>query len=200
MRAPNSLRPAREQWRLSDAARATVASIARVVCPQHTDDLVVTTIEKDHALVDEVEASVGALNPLVRTALATALAAYDAGALVRYGALAHRLTLAQSRAYYQAWLQIPGPTHELALRVKQLICMAYYELPVVRAALDYRPEDWIARVTAERLARHADAIVAHEESLRAPDPLSPLSAREGIVPAARLVRAARVGDDTGGKR
>lgn len=179
--------PKHRPWRLPPAARATLASIARVVCPPHTDELDVESIGPDHELIDEMEASVRALSEVVRTALLAGILTYDAGAWVRHGKPARRLDMGQSRDYFAAWLRIPGPTHELAMRLKQFVCMAYYELPVVQAALDYQPATWIARVKAEREERFAEAIRAHEDSVTAPDPL-PRRSGPALVPGASLTR------------
>lgn len=180
-------------WQLSRAHRATIASLARVVCPQHSDELDVETIDRDHRLIAEIEASMRALSDVVRAGLKTGLSGYDAGAVLRYGRPAHRLDWRQSHNYFTTWLRIPGPMHEFALRIKQFICMAYYELPEVRAALDYRPEAWIAEVNARRHKEFADAIRAHESAVLAPDPLppSPGATAPDLIPVSRVRRAGR---------
>lgn len=190
----NALRNRERPWRLSRSQRATLAQVARVVCPRHTDELEPDSIGAEHALIDEAEASLRALSPVVRAAIAAALSGYDRAAALRYGKPAHRLDNDRGRDYYEAWLRGPAPTREVALRIKQFVCMAYYELPVVRAAIDYRPEDWIAEVTDARQARYSEAIRAQDAAVLAEDPL-PRGADGGLIPGHRLVRSDASSED-----
>jgi hypothetical protein len=46
--------------------------------------------------------------------------------------------------------------------IKGLVVMCYYELPDVKAQLGYRPEEYIAQVSARRLATYGPEIAAAE--------------------------------------
>jgi hypothetical protein len=53
--------------------------------------------------------------------------------------------------------------------VKGLVVMCYYELAEVKAQLGYRPDEYIAQVSARRLATYGPEIAAAEAaSLRDP--------------------------------
>ena len=101
----------------------------------------------------------------------------------------------------------PPALRRLALLARDLVLLAYYEQPDVRARLGYQPDAWIADVAQRRTATwHAD-IAAHAELLRAPAPLREGSrstaATGAIKPATELAADAEydvvvVGSGAGG--
>ncbi len=165
-------------WAMPTFASRVIAGLAPVVCPPELAQLGALD-----TIVTEVEASVRALGDSLRAGLVTGMRAYDVGAVARFGTRAHRLDPDRGRRYFETWMQIPGPTHEFAQGIKGLICMAYYELPAVKQALGYAPEQWIARVNAERHQRYGEDVRTHAQRICAPDPLPAT-----LIPGARLRR------------
>ena len=174
-----------EPWILPPWARRVVARLVGVVCPPHTDAIDVQHMTADHRLIDDIEAAMSALGHGLRMGLLAGLQAYHLGAVLRFGRRADRLDGVKTRRYFETWLAVPGPMHEFAQGIKGLICMAYYELPEIKDALDYHPGDWIAEVDARRQASYAEDVRRHQESICAPDPMP----GRDLVSVTRLVRS-----------
>jgi hypothetical protein len=155
------------------ALRGTVAQAARVVCPDDLDAL---------GLVEEVvlrvEHGLRSYPIGVRTAFVAGLATLEASAVLRHGRRFSRLGGAEARAFYAAWWRSRvGPLRQLARTLKMTLALAYYDLPAVKARLEYHPDAWIAEAARRRLERYGIDIERHERELVAPDPLVPLGRR-----------------------
>ncbi len=150
--------------------RKLLESLARVVCPPEAAELGL-----EPGIVARVETVLAALPGPMRAGLFAGLAAYEAGALLdpaHRGKPASALSPAQAEAYFQRWWTSRLLLRrELAKNAKGLLCLACYEMPEMKEALNYTPEAWIARAKTRRLARYAPEVRAHEAALAKPDPL-----------------------------
>ena len=158
--------------KLSRRQRDTLATLARVAV---TDDVLELGIVDD--VVDEVELLLRSVPAPVRIGFLAGLRAFDASARAVPSSRGRRfadLPLEQAEAHFERWWASPlAPLHQLARGARMFVTMAYYEHPRVRERLHYDPERWIAKVRAERLEQHGEAIRAHEAMLLEPDPLRP---------------------------
>jgi hypothetical protein len=153
---------------MSGPARRTTTRLAEVVCPpglrgHHRTDRVLA----------EFELMLDALAPGARKGLTAALIALDQGARLypRFrGRRFTRLDDQAAEAYVRAVLARPGLAGEMVRRVKGLVVMCYYELPVVQREIGYNPAPYIAAVSRRRLASYGPAIRAGEAAVTAPDP------------------------------
>lgn len=147
-----------------------LASLVPVVCPPEADSHGLAS-----AIASEAQATIAALPPHARSALRLGLLTYEVGSIpsIRHpGRPASRLGRAEAERYFASWWQSRVPLfRELARGVKGLLCLACYEMPAMKAELDYGPEDWIARVKARRLALYSDSIRRHRTRLTEADPL-----------------------------
>jgi len=149
------------------ATRRALEGIVGVVCPPE-----VRTLGLIADVVDHVALTMGALPPLFRRGLIMGLRTYDLLAIARYGRPAHKLAPADAEAYFRWWLHGPTPLQrQLAVGVKQVCTLGYYEHPTVQEQLGYRPTQWIEKVKRRRLEVYADDIKKHQQSLITPDPL-----------------------------
>jgi hypothetical protein len=164
-------------FRLPRRARAVLASLVPVVCPQGAARLGLTDW-----LVDHAELSAGSFPAAVRQALIVGLTTYDLSAAAwprARGRTASRLRGDAAAAWFRLWWRsrLP-PQRELSRAVKSILALAYYEAPAVQAEMGYTPQAWIDQVKRRRLEVHGEAIERHDRSLLAPDPLpSSLAAR-----------------------
>jgi hypothetical protein len=157
-------------YALSGRLRRLLRSLVPVVCPPDVERL---------GLVDEVvdhcELTMRAFPAPVRSAFLLGLATYNVAALgwlPGRGRPASRLTGQSARAYFATWWESPIPLNrELAVVVKAIMALAYYEMPAVKAELGYQPDAWIEKVKTRRLAVYRGEITRHQQSLIAPDPL-----------------------------
>jgi hypothetical protein len=158
---PNLARPPR----LSAPARAAAQRFAEVVCPpgmlaHHRTDRVLA----------EFEQMLGALTPAARKGLAAALVALDQGARLyprSRGRRLCRLDDQAAEAYIRALLN-RGVTAALVQRIKGLVVMCYYELPVVQREIGYDPAPYIAAVSRRRLESYGPQIRAGEAAVTGP--------------------------------
>ncbi len=156
----------------SKTARAVLRSLVPVICPPEAHPLA-------DAIVAHVELSLGVAPALVQRAFAAGLAAYDLGALPRYGRRAHALSPEKAEAYFASWEHGFTPLHvQFAKAVNQLMSLSCYEQPEMLEACGYRPAGWIAEVTKKRLAVYGDEVRAQEARTIAPDPLRPHAKKE----------------------
>ena len=164
--------------RLPGPPHRVLVALARATCPDELDRL---GLADDVAR--EVEDFMRALPAYIQVGLLAGLTAFEAAPAVCPGSLGRtfsRLDPARARAHFDRWWSSHLlPLHELARSVKALLAGAYYEHPLVKRRLGFTPEKWIDEVKRMREQRWGDEIRAHEELLRAPDPL---------VPAASLTR------------
>jgi hypothetical protein len=158
---PNLTRPPR----LSAPARAAARRFAEVVCPpgmlaHHRTDRVLA----------EFEQMLGALAPAARKSLAAGLVALDQGARLYPRSRGRRFTRLDDQAaeaYIRALLS-RGVTAELVQRIKGLVVMCYYELPVVQREIGYDPAPYIAAVSRRRLESYGPQIRAGEAAVTGP--------------------------------
>ena len=152
--------------------RAVLRSLVPVICPPEAAPLA-------DAIVDHLELTFGATPRLLQRALSAGLAAYDLGALPRYGKRARSLSPEQAERYYRTWEHGITPMHrQFARALNQLMSLACYEQPQMMDAVGYRPAPWIAEVTKKRLTVYADDARRQDAQILAPDPLRPRSKKE----------------------
>jgi choline dehydrogenase-like flavoprotein len=133
-----------------------------------------------------------ALPPAGRTVLDLSLRLLDAGARTpreRFRRL-RDLDVEAARRYLDTWQHRPIALRRIALLARDLLLVAYYEQPAVRARLGYLPDPWIADVAQRRRIAWADDIAAHQTLLRTPAPLrdtaETMRAHGAIRPATEL--------------
>lgn len=73
-----------------------------------------------------------------------------------------RLDDGRADAYLRTVLDGRGALPDAVRLVNSLMVMCYYELPAVKDRLGYRPEAYIAEVSARRLASYGSEIAAAE--------------------------------------
>ena len=152
--------------RLSAPARRAARRFAEVVCPpgmlaQHRTDRVLA----------EFEQMLAALAPAARKGVAAAFVALDQGARVYPPSRGRRFTRLDDQAAeaYIRTLLSRGPAAELVQRIKGLVVMCYYELPVVQREIGYDPVPYIAAVSRRRLESYGPQIRAGEAAVTEPD-------------------------------
>jgi len=154
--------------RLTSGERRIVARFAETVCPPQ-----VRTEDLTGKLVAEFELLLEALPSGVRSAVRVGMVAFDRGARLyprargrRFASLADEV----ADAYFRAVLaRRSGGLRSAVQRIKGLVVMCYYELPEVKDQLGYRPDAYIAAVSARRLASYGEQIRAGEAAVLAPD-------------------------------
>lgn len=118
-------------------------------------------------LVRHVELTASAFAPLTRFALFSAIDLIEAAGL-RRGRPLSRLPL-EARRTCVASLQTSGPAvRRLVGSVRDVVVIAYFDQPIVKDRLGYRPDEWTVAMKAARLHQWAAEIAAHEAVLRAP--------------------------------
>jgi len=128
--------------------------LAVLVCPPELDALGLRT-----TLLREVALQLGCLSPVARRAVSPALWLFEIGALPRTGRMFTRLDDARADAYLRTVLY--GRSGGSVLRlVTSVVVLCYYDLPEVRAALGYHPDDYVAEVKARRIALYGKEIEA----------------------------------------
>ena len=153
--------------RLSARVRPATRRLAEVVCPpgmrgHHRTDRVLA----------EFELMLDALAPAARKALTVVIVALDQGARLYPRSRGRRFTRLDDQvaeAYVRALLARHGVVAELVKRLKSLIVMCYYELPVVQREIGYDPAPYIADVSRRRLESYGSQIRAGEAAVTATD-------------------------------
>ena len=118
----------------------------------------------------EFEQMLGALAPAARKGLTAALVALDQGARLYPRSRGRRFTRLDDQdaeAYIRAVLR-RGLVAELVQRIKGLVVMCYYELPVVQREIGYNPVPYIVAVSRRRLESYGPQIRAGEAAVTAP--------------------------------
>ena len=156
--------------------RRLLGSLAALLCPPEVAPDLIAPV------VDDVELSMRAMPADVRAALRAGLLTYDLGAVARWGRPAGRLAPDRAARYLDAWRHGLAVQRELIKAVRSLLCLAYFELPEVKARMGYLPERWIAQVTRHRLATYGDDIARHAGRLFTPEPLPRLPVPAGRAP------------------
>jgi choline dehydrogenase-like flavoprotein len=146
--------------------RATLAALVRALGPDDgvTDDLV-------QATVDELSAMVAVLAPATRRALRAVTAAVEHGSRVIGGRPFSALDGPDARDVLARLRR--GPLALAVQLLRDLVVIAYYEQPSVRAQVGYVPDPFIAEKRAHRLERWEADIAAHQRLLVTPAPLRP---------------------------
>jgi hypothetical protein len=158
------------------AIRRVLAGLVPVICPPEVVELGLVD-----GVVDHVAGTMSTLPPLFLRGLHAGLRTYDHGARLRYLRPAHRLTGEAAERYFQSWLH--GATivqRQLAMRLRQMMAMAYYEQPAVLDRMGYTPQAWIDDVTRRRLAVYGEQVAAAATRITAPDPLRPTTKTEVV--------------------
>ncbi len=144
--------------RLRPKARSAVIRLAEVACPPEARSL-----DLADGLVAEFEALLGAAPAGARWLIRYGLAAFDQGARLRpssRGRRFARLPAERAEAYFAAVLA--GRFGVVLQRIKGLVIFCYYELPLVKEQLGYRPDPYIAEVSRRRLVSYGEEIRAGE--------------------------------------
>jgi hypothetical protein len=153
------------EFAFSSTSRAVLRSLVPVICPPEAVPLA-------EAIIDHMELTIGASQPVLRAGFAAGLAAYDAGALPRYFRRARSLTGDKAEAYFVSWENgLTPPQRQLAQGINQLMSLSCYEQPAMMEACGYRPAGWIDEVSRKRLAVYGDEARAQAAAILAPDPL-----------------------------
>ncbi len=149
---------------------ALVKSVARVVCPTQPE---IEPLLGE--IVHHTELSIRAFPTPARIALLAAMSTYDLTAQLfpfTRGTPARNLRGAVAERYFKSWWNSKlAPCREFSRGFKGLICLAFYEMPVVKEHLGYTPDAWIKKVTHTRLTTYAEAIANREQAIIESDPL-----------------------------
>jgi hypothetical protein len=118
----------------------------------------------------EFELMFGALAPAARKALTAAVVVLDQGARLYPRSRGRRFTRLDdeaAEAYIRALLARGGVAAQLVQRLRGLVVMCYYELPVVQREIGYHPAPYIAAVSRRRLDRYGPEIASGEAAVTA---------------------------------
>jgi hypothetical protein len=115
----------------------------------------------------EFEQMLGALAPAARKGLTAALVAIDQGARLYPRSRGRRFTRLDDQAA-EAYIRVLLRS-ELVQRIKGLVVMCYYELPVVQREIGYHPAPYMAAVSRRRLESYGPEIRAGEAAVTEPD-------------------------------
>jgi hypothetical protein len=115
----------------------------------------------------EFEQMLGALAPAARKGVTAALVAIDQGARLYPRSRGRRFTRLDDQAA-EAYIRVLLRS-ELVQRIKGLVVMCYYELPVVQREIGYHPAPYMAAVSRRRLESYGPEIRAGEAAVTEPD-------------------------------
>ena len=147
--------------------RRAARRFAEVVCPPG-----MRTHHRTDRVMGEFELTLGALAPVARRALIAAFVVLDQGARLYPRSRGRRFTRLDDQvaeAYIRALLARHGAAAQLVQRLRGLVVMCYYELPVVQREIGYNPAPYIAAVSRRRLESYGPQIRAGEAAVTAPD-------------------------------
>ena len=177
-------------FRLSGRARRALRALAPVVCPP--DAARPALLEP---ILDHVALTLRAFPAGPRGVILAGLYLFDLAAALRppYGRPFSRLPPAAARRYFHAWWASPhAGARRVAVGLKGLLALAYYEQPAVLRALDYDPAAWIAATARRRQMLWAAEMAAQERLTRAPESAAARPAAPGsAAPAHRAADRAR---------
>jgi hypothetical protein len=151
---------------MTESSKRVLRSLVPVICPPEAAHLA-------DAIVEHMALTLGASGPLLGKAFDAGLAAYDLGAIARFGRRAHKLTGERAERYYVYWEHT-----QFGRGINQLMSLACYEQPDMMRACGYEPQPWIEEVTKKRLTVYADDVKKQDAQILAPDPLRPARKRE----------------------
>lgn len=144
-----------------------VRQMARVTLPDDAD-----RPELMEPILEHFEMSLRCLPVAARNGLMAGLAAFELGAVARYGRRFSRLDRPRALQYFDWYWSSPVmPLHYLVFGFKAYLSLAYYEQPIVRERIHYQPDAWIAETAKRRLEKWRADIEAHEHDLVQPNPL-----------------------------
>ena len=152
---------------LSARVRRVTRRFAEVVCPPG-----MRAHHRTERVLAEFELMLGALAPVARKGLGIAFVALDQGARLyprSRGRRFSRLNDQAAEAYIRAVLARGGIAGQLVQRLRGLVVMCYYELPVVQREIGYDPVPYIAAVSRRRLESYGPQIRAGEAAVTAPE-------------------------------
>lgn len=115
-------------------------------------------------IVAHVEATMRSMSPISRRALGTAVDLVAISLLVPRGRIASDGSAGDRSAGSYSSLG------RVRRSVRDVVVVAYFDQPEIKARLGYEPEAWTAPLAAARRAEWADAIDAHDALLMTPDP------------------------------
>jgi choline dehydrogenase-like flavoprotein len=153
-------------FRFSPAVRRIVTRFALVACPPQARQA-----GRTEGLLAEFEAMLGVLPVLVRRLVPLTFVVFDQCARLYPRARGRRFTRLDDRIA-EGYLRAVFASRRKSLaaifqRIKGLVVMCYYELPEVKAELDYHPEAYIAAVSRRRLASYGESIKNGEAAVLA---------------------------------
>ncbi len=161
----------------TETTRAILRTFVPIACPPEVIEL---NLVDD--VIDHLALSMSALPFLIRNGLVAGMLGFDAAAALvpkHRGKRFRFLKSEQQEAYFLAWKKSNvAVQHEFIKGLKGLLCLAYYDLPVIKARIDYHPDRWVEKVTKRRHENFAAAIQKQAEDILAPDPLPTNLARD----------------------
>jgi hypothetical protein len=169
-------------------ARRSARRFAEVVCPPE-----MVAHHRTDRVLGELELMLAAVAPEARKALTFTLVALDQAARLRPRSRGRRFSQLDdeaAEAYVRSVLASRSVPAEFVRRLKSLVVMCYYELPVVQREIGYNPAPYIAAVSQRRLASYGPEIRAGEAAVTAPE----------VLAAGEVVGAGEEGAGEGGTR
>jgi hypothetical protein len=154
---------------LSPRRDRAVRALLPVFCPADIDDPALAD-----AVVRHVERTASSVAPLTRGALLSAFDLIEAMGL-RHGRPTSRLPIGTRRRAVALMGTRSRTLRRVVRSARDVLVVAYFDQPAVKARLGYLPDAWTEEVARERLERWAPEIAAHEALLRRPRPAPPLS-------------------------
>ena len=157
-------------YKHSPPTRRVLTCLIDIICPPE-----VRTLNLVDSVLNEVELSLRALPPLPRRGILAGIRAYETTSRTHpshFGKRASALSDEKAQRYFDKWRQSRLPAQRQFIKgIRGLICIGYYELPIIQKRLGYTPQEWIEKQRAHRLQTFPHVITAHEAALLAPDPL-----------------------------
>jgi hypothetical protein len=155
-------------WELRAPARRVVLRLAEVTC---SDDA--SQPELADPLLAGFDELLGILPAGTRRLLRAGLGAFNQGARLYWPARGRKFAaLADDRAEAYFLAVRRGPLGAGLQLLKSLVVFSYYDSPVVKERLGYRPDPYIAAVSRRRLASYGAQIRAGEAVALARPPVS----------------------------
>ena len=158
------------KYKISRSSRRILRAFIPIACPPQCEEM---GLEED--VIDHLEESLNALPLAIQRGLMLGLGAFDASAALipkHFGKRFHRLNRKDATAYFLAWKSSQNPIqHEFIKGLKGLLCLAHFDMPMVKARIDYHPDVWVEKVKKRRLIKYAAEIKKQRDSIFEPDPL-----------------------------
>jgi len=160
------------RFHIPSPIRPIVERFARVVCPPGPGGI--DAPGRMAELYNQLEPFLGAMPRHLQLGVMASFVTFDQAARLWPRALGRRFTAlddARADAYFRAMAHGPlGPQRAICKLMKGLATFNYYEIPAVRAELEYHPDAYIAKVAKRRLESYAEAIRKGEEVVLAAEP------------------------------